>query len=67
MPIEQLPDVDIFTQRFLGVFSPISVGMIVVFVSLACFSGTRAGDAKSTQSEGDATRLGPRACLCFGR
>lgn len=37
MPIEQLPDVDIFTQHFLGVFSPISVGMIVVFVAVGLF------------------------------
>ena len=37
MPIEQLPDVDILTQHFLGVFSPISVGMIVVFVAVGLF------------------------------
>jgi len=37
MPIEQLPDVDVLTQRFLGVFSPISVGMIVVFVIVGLF------------------------------
>ena len=37
MPIEQLPDVDVFTQRFLGVFSPISVGMIVVFIVVGLF------------------------------
>jgi ribose transport system permease protein len=37
MPIEQLPDVDILTQHFLGVLSPISVGMIVVFVAVGLF------------------------------
>ena len=37
MPIEQLPDVDILTHHFLGVFSPISVGMIVVFVAVGLF------------------------------
>ena len=37
MPIEQLSDVDILTQHFLGVFSPISVGMIVVFVAVGLF------------------------------
>jgi ribose transport system permease protein len=37
MPIEQLPDVDILTQHFLGVFSPISVGMIVVFAAVGLF------------------------------
>lgn len=37
MPIEQLPAVDILTQHFLGVFSPISVGMIVVFVAVGLF------------------------------
>jgi ribose/xylose/arabinose/galactoside ABC-type transport system permease subunit len=37
MPVEQLPDVDILTQHFLGVFSPISVGMIVVFVAVGLF------------------------------
>jgi ribose transport system permease protein len=37
MPIEQLPDVDILTQHFLRVFSPISVGMIVVFVAVGMF------------------------------
>ena len=67
MPIEQLPDVDILTKHFLGVFSPISVGMIVVFVAVGLFLKYTLWDAKSTQSEGGATRLGPRACLCFGR
>ena len=37
MPIEQLPDVDILTHHFLGVLSPISVGMIVVFVAVGLF------------------------------
>ena len=37
MPIEQLPDVDILTHHFLGIFSPISVGMIVVFVAVGLF------------------------------
>jgi ribose transport system permease protein len=37
MPIAQLPDVDILTHHFLGVLSPISVGMIVVFVAVGLF------------------------------
>jgi ribose/xylose/arabinose/galactoside ABC-type transport system permease subunit len=37
MPIEQLPDVDILTQHFLRFFSPISVGMIVVFAVIGLF------------------------------
>jgi ribose transport system permease protein len=37
MPIEQLPDVDILTHHFLGIFSPIGVGMIVVFVAVGLF------------------------------
>ena len=37
MPIEQLSDTDIFTERFLGVLSPLSVGMLVVFVAFGLF------------------------------
>jgi ribose/xylose/arabinose/galactoside ABC-type transport system permease subunit len=37
MPIDQLPDVDILTDHFLGVLSPISVGMILVFVAVGLF------------------------------
>jgi ribose/xylose/arabinose/galactoside ABC-type transport system permease subunit len=37
MPIEQLPDVDFLTEHFLDVFSPISIGMIVVFAAVGMF------------------------------
>ncbi len=37
MPIDQLSETDIFTERFLGVFSPLSVGMLVIFVTFGLF------------------------------
>jgi ribose/xylose/arabinose/galactoside ABC-type transport system permease subunit len=37
MPIEQLPDIDFFTDHFLGVLSPLSVGMVVVFAAAGLF------------------------------
>jgi ribose transport system permease protein len=37
MPIEQLPEVDVLTQRFLGILSPLSVGMAAVFVAVGLF------------------------------
>jgi ribose/xylose/arabinose/galactoside ABC-type transport system permease subunit len=33
MPIEQLEDIDFFTERFWGVFSPLSAGLVVVFAA----------------------------------
>jgi ribose transport system permease protein len=37
MPIDQLDEIDFFTDRYLGVFSPLSIGMIVVFVGFGLF------------------------------
>jgi ribose transport system permease protein len=37
LPIEQLSDTDFFTERFLGIFSPLSVGLVVVFVAFGLF------------------------------
>jgi ribose transport system permease protein len=37
MPIEQLPEIDFFTERVLGVLSPLSIGMVVVFVVVGLF------------------------------
>jgi ribose transport system permease protein len=37
MPIEQLPEIDFFTERILGVLSPLSIGMAVVFVVVGLF------------------------------
>ena len=37
MPIEQLSETDFFTERFLGVLTPLSVGMLVVFVAFGLF------------------------------
>ena len=37
IPIEQLSETDFFAERFLGVLSPLSVGMFVVFVALSLF------------------------------
>ena len=37
MPIDQLSDIDFFTDRVLGVFSPLSLGMVAVFVVVGLF------------------------------
>jgi ribose transport system permease protein len=37
MPIEQLSETDFFTERILGVLSPLSIGMAVVFVIVGLF------------------------------
>jgi ribose/xylose/arabinose/galactoside ABC-type transport system permease subunit len=37
MPIDQLDEIDFFTNRYLGVFSPLSIGMVVVFVVFGLF------------------------------
>jgi ribose/xylose/arabinose/galactoside ABC-type transport system permease subunit len=37
MPIDQLDSIDFFTNRYLGIFSPLSLGMIVVFVAFGLF------------------------------
>jgi ribose transport system permease protein len=37
MPVEQLAETDIFTDRFLGILSPLSVSMLVVFVAVGLF------------------------------
>jgi ribose transport system permease protein len=37
MPIDQMDDIDFFTERFLGVLSPLSLGMVVVFVVAGLF------------------------------
>lgn len=37
MPIDQLPETDIFTERFLDVLSPLSAGMLLVFVVFGLF------------------------------
>jgi ribose/xylose/arabinose/galactoside ABC-type transport system permease subunit len=37
MPIDQLDDIDFFTDRYLGIFSPLSLGMVVVFVAFGLF------------------------------
>jgi ribose transport system permease protein len=37
IPIDQLSDTDFFTTRLLGVFSPLSAGMVVVFVAAGLF------------------------------
>jgi ribose transport system permease protein len=37
IPIEQLSDTDFFTEPVLGIFSPLSLGMIIVFVAFGLF------------------------------
>jgi ribose transport system permease protein len=37
MPIDQLDSIDFFTDRYFGIFSPLSLGMIVVFVVFGLF------------------------------
>jgi ribose transport system permease protein len=37
LPIAQLSDTDFFTERFLGIFSPLSAGLVVVFVAFGLF------------------------------
>jgi ribose/xylose/arabinose/galactoside ABC-type transport system permease subunit len=37
MPIDQLDETDFFTERFLGVLTPLSLGMLVVFVAFGLF------------------------------
>jgi ribose transport system permease protein len=37
MPIDQLGETDFFTERFLGVLTPLNVGMLVVFVAFGLF------------------------------
>ncbi len=37
MPIDQLDQIDFFTDRYLGVFSPLSLGMVFVFVAFGLF------------------------------
>jgi ribose/xylose/arabinose/galactoside ABC-type transport system permease subunit len=37
MPIDQLDQIDFFTDRYLGIFSPLSLGMAFVFVAFGLF------------------------------
>jgi ribose/xylose/arabinose/galactoside ABC-type transport system permease subunit len=37
MPIDSLDETDFFTNRYLGIFSPLSIGLIVVFIAFGLF------------------------------
>ena len=37
IPIDQLDEIDFFTDRYLGIFSPLSLGMVAVFVLFGLF------------------------------